>query len=125
MKATLNSRIKNREPFRPFAPVILRERVNECFRGEHEVPFMIAVYRVRPEWRERQERDVEGADWLAQQPGYGDTPPWTNVPSRPRDPEAYEMLAPGQQKQEDRLSAAEEAVRMDQLRKKPIELLER
>jgi len=78
-----------------------------------------------PEWRERQERDVEGADWLAQQPGYGDTPPWTNVPSRPRDPEAYEMLAPGQQKQEDRLSAAEEAVRMDQLRKKPIELLER
>ncbi len=71
-----------------------------------------------PEWRERQERDVAGAEWLSQQPGYGDTPPWANVPSRPRDPEAYEMLAPGQQKQEDRLKAVEEAVRMDEMRKR-------
>ena len=70
------------------------------------------------EWRERQARDVEGAEWLSQQPGYGDTPPWANVPPRPRDPEAYEMLAPGQQKQEDRLSAAEEAVRMDDIKKR-------
>jgi carbamoyltransferase len=53
MKATLNARVKNREPFRPFAPAVLRERLEDCFRGSHEVPFMIAVYRVRPEWRER------------------------------------------------------------------------
>ncbi len=53
MKATLNARIKNREPFRPFAPVILKERLSDCFEGDHEVPFMIAVYKVRPEWRER------------------------------------------------------------------------
>jgi carbamoyltransferase len=53
MKATLNARIKNREPFRPFAPVILEEKVNECFHGTHEVPFMIAVYKVRPEWKAR------------------------------------------------------------------------
>jgi carbamoyltransferase len=53
MKATLNARIKNREPFRPFAPAILAERMNECFLGEHEVPFMIVVYKVRPEWKER------------------------------------------------------------------------
>jgi carbamoyltransferase len=53
MKATLNARIKNREPFRPFAPVILEEKVNECFHGTHEVPFMIAVYKVRPEWKQR------------------------------------------------------------------------
>ncbi|MBI4955639.1 MAG: carbamoyltransferase [Myxococcales bacterium] len=53
MKATLNARIKNREPFRPFAPVVQRERLGECFRGEHEVPFMIVVYKVRPEWKER------------------------------------------------------------------------
>jgi carbamoyltransferase len=53
MKATLNARIKNREPFRPFAPVILAEKLDTCFRGTHEVPFMIVVYKVRPEWKER------------------------------------------------------------------------
>jgi len=53
MKATLNARIKNREPFRPFAPVVRIEKLGTCFRGEHEVPFMIVVYKVRPEWKER------------------------------------------------------------------------
>jgi len=53
MKATLNSRIKNREPFRPFAPAILAEKLSVCFEGTHEVPFMMAVYKVRPEWRDR------------------------------------------------------------------------
>jgi carbamoyltransferase len=53
MKAILNARIKNREPFRPFAPAILAEKLGNCFQGEHEVPFMIAVYKVRPEWKER------------------------------------------------------------------------
>jgi carbamoyltransferase len=51
MKATLNARIKNREPFRPFAPVVLAEKLETCFRGTHEVPFMIIVYKVRPEWK--------------------------------------------------------------------------
>jgi carbamoyltransferase len=53
MKATLNARIKNREPFRPFAPAILAEKLDTCFRGTHEVPFMIIVYKVRPEWKDR------------------------------------------------------------------------
>jgi carbamoyltransferase len=53
MKATLNARIKNREPFRPFAPAILAEKLGTCFQGSHEVPFMIVVYKVRPEWKER------------------------------------------------------------------------
>jgi len=53
MKATLNARIKNREPFRPFAPVIREERMSEVFEGTHPVPFMIVVYMVRPEWRDR------------------------------------------------------------------------
>lgn len=53
MKATLNARIKNREPFRPFAPVIRAENLSTCFHGSHEVPFMIIVYKVRPEWKER------------------------------------------------------------------------
>ncbi len=53
MKAKLNARIKHREPFRPFAPVILEEELSTCFEGSHPVPFMIIVYKVRPEWRER------------------------------------------------------------------------
>jgi carbamoyltransferase len=53
MKATLNARIKNREPFRPFAPVIREEEMSTVFEGTHPVPFMIVVYRVRPEWRPR------------------------------------------------------------------------
>jgi len=53
MKATLNARIKNREPFRPFAPAVRMEKLNTCFQGTHEVPFMIVVYKVRPEWKER------------------------------------------------------------------------
>ncbi len=53
MKAVLNARIKNREPFRPFAPVVPLEQLSTCFQGSHEVPFMIIVYKVRPEWKER------------------------------------------------------------------------
>lgn len=53
MKATLNARIKNREPFRPFAPAVLVEELSTCFQGSHEVPFMIAVYKVRPEWKDK------------------------------------------------------------------------
>jgi carbamoyltransferase len=53
MKATLNARIKNREPFRPFAPVVQAEKLSTCFQGTHEVPFMIIVYKVRPEWKAR------------------------------------------------------------------------
>ena len=53
MKATLNARIKNREHFRPFAPAVRIEKLSACFQGAHEVPFMIVVYKVRPEWRGR------------------------------------------------------------------------
>jgi carbamoyltransferase len=53
MKATLNARVKNREPFRPFAQSVLIEKLDTCFHGRHEVPFMIVVYKVRPEWKAR------------------------------------------------------------------------
>jgi len=53
MKDVLNARIKDREPFRPFAPVCREEDLSTCFDGEHPVPYMIIVYKVRPQWRER------------------------------------------------------------------------
>jgi carbamoyltransferase len=53
MKAILNARIKNREPFRPFAPVVRLADLPVVFEGVHEVPFMVVVYKVREEWRAR------------------------------------------------------------------------
>jgi len=53
MKATLNARVKNREPFRPFAPVVLENRLKDCFHGTQPVPFMNVVFKVRAEWKER------------------------------------------------------------------------
>lgn len=53
MKAILNARIKNREPFRPFAPAVLEERLGDIWEGAHPVPFMNIVYKTRPEWRQK------------------------------------------------------------------------
>jgi carbamoyltransferase len=51
MKDTLNARIKQREWFRPFAPSILAERQHEYFEHDHPSPFMLHVYKIRPEKR--------------------------------------------------------------------------
>jgi carbamoyltransferase len=53
MKGTLNARIKHREWYRPFAPSVLAERQSEIFDHTHPSPFMLHVYGIRPEWRER------------------------------------------------------------------------
>ena len=53
MKDVLNARIKHREPFRPFAPSVLEERQGEIFTETHPSPFMLHVYEIKPEWRER------------------------------------------------------------------------
>jgi len=53
MKAVLNARIKHREAFRPFAPAVLAERQHEIFEHDHPSPYMLHVYKIRPEWRER------------------------------------------------------------------------
>jgi len=51
MKDILNARIKQREWFRPFAPSILAERQHEYFEHDHPSPFMLHVYKIRPEKR--------------------------------------------------------------------------
>ena len=51
MKDVLNARIKHREWFRPFAPSILAERQSEYFEHDHPSPFMLHVYKIRPEKR--------------------------------------------------------------------------
>jgi carbamoyltransferase len=51
MKDILNARIKHREWFRPFAPSILVEYQHEYFENDHPSPFMLHVYKIRPEKR--------------------------------------------------------------------------
>src|SRR6185503_18245081 len=51
MKDILNDRIKKREPFRPFAPSILEERVGHYFEQTHPAPAMLMVYQIKPERR--------------------------------------------------------------------------
>jgi carbamoyltransferase len=47
MKEILNTRIKHRETYRPFAPSILEEKVGEIFERSEPSPFMAMVYKVR------------------------------------------------------------------------------
>ncbi len=51
MREILNAKIKLREKFRPFAPSILEERLDDFFEGAVSDPFMIQVYPVKPEKR--------------------------------------------------------------------------
>ncbi|MFQ5904045.1 MAG: carbamoyltransferase [Candidatus Binatia bacterium] len=51
MKEILNARIKHREPFRPFAPSILEERVGDYFEHSYPSPFMLMTYKVKAEKR--------------------------------------------------------------------------
>jgi carbamoyltransferase len=53
MKEILNSRIKHREIFRPFAPSILAEKTAEWFSKSHPSPFMTLAYSVLPDKRDK------------------------------------------------------------------------
>jgi carbamoyltransferase len=52
MRDIINQKIKFRERFRPFAPSVLAEAIDDYFVGAVHDPFMIQVYPVRPEKRE-------------------------------------------------------------------------
>jgi carbamoyltransferase len=49
MKDILNARVKHREPFRPFAPSLPAELVGEFFEHDYPSPFMLMVYKTRPD----------------------------------------------------------------------------
>jgi carbamoyltransferase len=51
MKDALNARVKHREPFRPFAPSILAEATAEWYEQDHPSPYMVLVYKTRPDKR--------------------------------------------------------------------------
>ncbi|EYF08136.1 carbamoyltransferase family protein [Chondromyces apiculatus] len=51
MRDAINARIKRREPFRPFAPAILAERVADYFDDPRPSPWMTEIRAVRPDRR--------------------------------------------------------------------------
>ncbi len=56
MKEVINTKVKFREPYRPFAPVVLKEKVKDYFEidgleHEHMTNFMLAVFPVKPEMK--------------------------------------------------------------------------
>lgn len=53
MKDTINTKIKRRESFRPFAPSVLEELVPEYFEQTVSSPFMMHVVKLRKHWQDR------------------------------------------------------------------------
>ena len=51
IREILNLKIKRRENFRPFAPSILKETVNDWFEKDDDVPFMSKVLKIKNEKR--------------------------------------------------------------------------
>ncbi|MGB9600550.1 MAG: carbamoyltransferase, partial [Myxococcota bacterium] len=51
-KDLINSKIKRRESFRPFAPSVLREYVSEYFEQDDDVYFMEKVFKIKAEKRD-------------------------------------------------------------------------
>lgn len=53
MQNYVNHNIKNREWYRPFAPSVLSERVNQIFDIDVFSPYMLVTCNVKEEWRNR------------------------------------------------------------------------
>ena len=48
MQERINAKIKHREPFRPFAPAVLKQYVNDYFELDRASPYMLLVAQVAP-----------------------------------------------------------------------------
>ncbi|HVV73770.1 MAG TPA: carbamoyltransferase C-terminal domain-containing protein, partial [Verrucomicrobiae bacterium] len=64
MQSVMNLKVKFRESFRPFAPVVRRERVNDYFELDTESPYMLIVAPVRAELRSPLPAGVKGLGLL-------------------------------------------------------------
>ena len=67
MQTTMNLKIKYRESFRPFAPIVLREHVADWFELDGDSPYMLLVAPVKESRRIATETDgLSGIDLLKQ-----------------------------------------------------------
>jgi carbamoyltransferase len=68
MQSVMNLKIKFRESFRPFAPIVLREEASKFFdiAPQHESPYMLIVAPVRGDKRKQVDPAARGLDKLKQ-----------------------------------------------------------
>lgn len=68
MQSVMNLKIKFRESFRPFAPIVLREHASDYFEIEerHDSPYMLIVAPVREDKRKQVDQGLFGLDKLKQ-----------------------------------------------------------
>jgi carbamoyltransferase len=66
MQSVMNLKVKFRESFRPFAPVVRRERVADYFDLQTESPYMLLVAQIKPDLRRAASPGVSGLDLLKQ-----------------------------------------------------------
>ena len=64
MQSVMNLKVKFRESFRPFAPIVRRERVADYFELDVDSPYMLLVAPVRTELRKPLPAGVTGLDRL-------------------------------------------------------------
>jgi carbamoyltransferase len=66
MQSVMNLKVKFRESFRPFAPIVRRERVAEYFDLTEESPYMLLVAPIQPGLRLPAPAGVKGLELLKQ-----------------------------------------------------------
>lgn len=66
MQSVMNLKVKFRESFRPFAPIVRRERVHDYFELNADSPYMLLVAPVQPALRHPLPTEVTGLDRLKQ-----------------------------------------------------------
>ena len=64
MQSVMNLKVKFRESFRPFAPIVRRERVADYFELEEDSPYMLLVAPVKKEWQKPLPANITGLDLL-------------------------------------------------------------
>ena len=64
MQSVMNLKVKFRESFRPFAPIVRRERVADYFELETESPYMLLVAPVKKELCREIPAEIQGLDRL-------------------------------------------------------------
>ncbi|MFO7891977.1 MAG: carbamoyltransferase N-terminal domain-containing protein, partial [bacterium] len=67
MQEKINRKIKFRESFRPFAPSVLKENIDQYFEIERESPYMLLVADIKKEKQRKitnEEKKLEGMDQL-------------------------------------------------------------
>jgi carbamoyltransferase len=53
MREIINRKVKHREWYRPFAPVVTADDAHRYFTNTREIPYMSVICYTRPEWAER------------------------------------------------------------------------